>query len=417
MKDRPALSDLTRRQTLAGLSIASMLPLTLSACARADGPDIAPDAPWDEVIAAARGQTVNWAAWAGDPKINAYIAWTGAVLRKRFDIAVRHIKTGDTANTVQTLLADKASGRAAGGRTDLVWINGENFNAARKAGLLWGPFAQRLPHWRLVDTEGKPATVSDFTIPIEGYESPWGMAQLTFFYDSARGTMPPRSVPAMLDWAAAHPGRMAYPAPPDFVGIAFVKQALLELITDRSVLYRPFADAEFAAHTRPLWAFLDALHPHLWRKGRAYPHDYRALRQLLEDREVDIAMSFNPSEAATAVAGGFLPPSSRSYILDGGTIQNCHFVAIPFNAAAKAAAMVTANFLLSPEAQARKADTKVWGDPTVLDPAKLSAEDRARFAALAAPQPIGGGEAKGLLEPHPSWQVKLAEAWRARYAS
>jgi ABC-type uncharacterized transport system YnjBCD substrate-binding protein len=27
---------------------------------------------------------------------------------------------------------------------------------------------------------------------------------------------------------------------------------------------------------------------------------------------------------------------------------------------------VTANFLLSPEAQARKQDPKVWGDPTVL---------------------------------------------------
>ena len=50
----------------------------------------------------------------------------------------------------------------------------------------------------------------------------------------------------------------------------------------------------------------------------------------------------------------------------GGTIGNTHFVAIPYNSSAKEGAQVVANFLLSPEAQARKLDPTVWGDPTVL---------------------------------------------------
>ena len=59
-----------------------------------------------------------------------------------------------------------------------------------------------------------------------------------------------------------------------------------------------------------------------------------------------------------------------------GTIGNSHFVAIPFNASAKEGALVFANFLLSPEAQARKSDPAVWGDPTVLAMNKLNPEER-----------------------------------------
>ena len=43
------------------------------------------------------------------------------------------------------------------------------------------------------------------------------------------------------------------------------------------------------------------------------------------------------------------------------------------------------NFLLSPEAQARKADIAHWGDPTVLALDKLPAADRARFTAKPVP--------------------------------
>lgn len=413
----------TRRQALIGLALAPMgVALTtagLTGCSPAASPDIALDMPWDQVVAAARSQRVNWAAWAGDPKINAYIAWVGEMVLSRFGITLVHAKVADTGSTIVQLIADKASGRSRGGLTDLIWINGENFIAAKDAGLLWGPFARRLPHWRLVDTKGKPSILTDFTVPNDGYESPWGLAQLTFFHDSAVSVAPPRSIPAILQWAREHPGRFTYPAPPDFVGLTFIKQALTELIGDRALLAQPLLAADFAAVTAPLWAYLDALHTVMWRSGRAFPPDYPSLRQLFEDREVDIAFAFNPAEASTAVASGLLPPTTRAYILDGGTIQNSHFVAIPFNANAKAAALVVADFILSPEAQARKADPRLWGDPTVLDLAALSATDRARFDALPQTEqlPSAKDQLRSLPEPHPSWHLKLGEAWRARYAA
>lgn len=376
-------------------------------------------ADWDTVLKDAKGETVYWNAWGGSQNINAYIGWVGEELQQRFGVKLVHVKLDDTANAVATVVTEKAAGKDIGGTIDLIWINGENFAAMKKHGLLFGPWAERLPNWAHVDVAGKPGVVSDFTVPTDGLEAPWGMAQLVFYYDSARLAEPPRSMAALAEYLESHPGRFAYPKPPDFLGSTFLKQALYELVDGPSILMEPAADPDFAAVTAPLWSFLDRLAPNLWRSGRAFPPNGTALRQLMADGEIDLALSFNPSEASSAIAGGELPDTVRTFVLDGGTIGNANFVAIPYNANAKAGAMVVADFLLSPKAQARKQDPKVWGAPTVLDVAALSPEDRARFDALALGpatlSPVELGPA--LPEPHPSWMVRIEQEWEARYGA
>jgi putative thiamine transport system substrate-binding protein len=373
----------------------------------------------DDVLARARGQTVYFNAWGGSPAINGYIAWVAGQVRERFGVELVHVKLTDTAEAVARVLAEKAAGRHDGGTVDLIWINGENFKAMKDAGLLHGPITDRLPNFAFVDTRGKPTTLVDFTVPTEGYESPWGMAQFVLIHDSATVPQPPRSIAGLLAWAAAHPGRLTWPAPPDFIGTTFLKHVLYETVNDPTPLRRPADDAGFAAATGPLWQALDAARPHLWRQGRAWPGSGPALHQLLEDGEVDFSMAFNPAEASSLVAQGRLPPTTRTFILERGTIANTHFVAIPFNATAKAGAMVVADFLLSPEAQARKQDPTGWGDYTVLDLDALAPEDRARFEAL--PRGVATLPPEALkpvrLEPDPSWATRLEAAWRERYGS
>ena len=397
---------------------AALLPLLLvAAAARAEGPD---PARWDEVLAEARGQTVYFDAWGGSESINAYLEWAAGEMKTRHGVTVVHVKLDDTANAVARVVAEKAAGRDSGGTVDLVWINGENFASMKRQGLLYGPgWAEKLPNRRYVDAEAAPTIRSDFTVAVDGYESPWGMAKLVFFYDSARtdAASLPKSAAGLLDWARANPGRFSYPQPPDFMGTSFLKQVLIETAADRSVLDKPVDEASFAAVTAPLFSYLDALHPLLWREGRAFPQNYPAMRQLLADRELDIVFAFNPAEASSAIANGELPDTVRSFAFPGGTLANTHFVAIPYNATAKAGALVLADFLLSPEAQARKQDPKVWGDPTVLSLDRLSPEDRARFAALdlgvATLPPDWLGPA--LPEPHPSWVDRLESEWTKRY--
>src|SRR5690606_9764416 len=141
---------------------------------------------WEQALAEARGQTVYWNAWAGDERINGYIAWVGERVEADYGIELRHVKLTDTAEAVNRVLAEKAAGKDEGGSVDLVWINGENFATMKENGLLYGPFVDRLPNFALVDTREKPTTVVDFTVPVEGLEAPWGMARINFIYDSAR---------------------------------------------------------------------------------------------------------------------------------------------------------------------------------------------------------------------------------------
>jgi putative thiamine transport system substrate-binding protein len=376
-------------------------------------------ASWDETLAAARGQTVYWHAWGGDPQVNAYIAWVGDQVQARHGIELVHVKLTDTAEAVARVVAEKAAGRTEGGAVDLIWINGENFASMKAQDLLFGPFVAVLPSFRYVDTAGKPTTLVDFTVPTDGLEAPWGMAQFVFIHDTATVREPPRSIPALLEWAKANPGRFSYPAPPDFIGTTFLKHVLLELTGQPDALERPVAEADFAAVSAPVWQWLEEVRPYLWRKGQTYPVSGPVLHQLLDDGEVDLSMAFNPAEASAAISAGRLPETVRSFILEAGTIGNTHFVAIPFNAAHAAGAMVVADFLMSPEAQAEKQDPRVWGDGTVLDLAALPPVDRARFDALPLGVATLPPEALTPVrpEPHPSWMEAIEAEWLRRFSS
>ncbi len=181
------------------LTLTLLVPaMAITTLARADGIDVK---NWEQVLNEATEQEVYWHAWGGDPKINDYIAWVGKQVRAQYGVTLRHVKLSDTAEAVSRVLAEKQAGRDDDGAVDLIWINGENFAAMKRQGLLFGPWSEELPNYQLVDTEGKPTTKVDFTVPVDGLEAPWGMAQIVFYYDTARVAEPPTTMQAIADWA------------------------------------------------------------------------------------------------------------------------------------------------------------------------------------------------------------------------
>ena len=380
-------------------------------------PRLALAADWQAILDEAKGQTVYWHAWGGDPKINAFIAWIGEQAKARHGVTLEHVKLASTSDAVARVVAEQAAGQGSGGAVDLIWINGENFAAMKTAGLLMGPFAKALPNWSLVDVAGKPAVATDFTLPTEGYESPWAMAQLVFEHDTAHLPKPPKTLALLKDWILANPGRFTYPQPPDYLGSTFLKQVLNGVMTDPLRLQNPLDDSSYASDIAPLWAFLDTIHPALWRAAKAFPANEPALGQLLADGETDISFAFNPGRASAEIAAGNLADTVRTFVLEGGTIGNASFVAIPFNAAHQAGAQVVANLILDPQVQARAQDPGILGFQTVLNIPALPAEDKARFDALSlgvatlSPADLG----PVLLEPHASWMTRIAADWVTRY--
>lgn len=401
-------ATVSRRHLLLGAAAASTLPTAWG--------QQKPTPAWSGIEKSARGQTVYFNAWAGSERTNAYLQWVAGEVMASHGVKLEHVKITDTADVVKRVRAEKAAGRNEGeGTVDLVWINGENFAALKREGLLFGPFAETQPNFQYVDVAGKPTTLNDFSMPTDGMESPWGMAQFTLFADSKRLPKPPQDMTELLALARQQPGRITYPRLPDFTGTTFVKQALIEHVADVSVLARAPVESAFAQQTAKLWQFLDALQPHLWRGGKQFPQSPAAIRQMMADGELLLAQTFNPNEPANEIAAKRLSPSVVSWQFTKGTIGNTHFVAIPYNARAKAGAQVVSNFLLSAKAQARKADIAEWGDPTVLDLSRLPAAERALFPAKPLPGQVTR-VAPTLPEPHAGWVDPLEREWTRRYS-
>lgn len=323
-------------------------------------------ADWPAVRAQAEGQRVRWWMYGGDERVNRYVDRVVKPAAAQLGVTLERVPVNDTADVVQRVLAERRAGRTTDGRVDLIWINGENFAQGKQAGLWLEDWATRLPNARFVDWQD-PTIARDFGVPVDGQESPWSAAASVFAFDRQRTPDPPQSFPELLEYARDHPGRVTYPAPPDFTGSAFVRLAVQTLGEDRA------------------FALLRELKPLQWRSGEAFPRSESELNQLFGDGQVDVAMSYDPNFVATAVRQGTFPPSARPFVFYEGTLHNVSYVTIPANAAHREGALVVADLLLEPALQAIKADPERLGIPTVLDLSRLPPNKRELFEQTAGP--------------------------------
>ena len=375
---------------------------------------------WEDTLLKSSGQTIFFHAWGGDRNINSYIRWATDEVKKRHNINVKHVKVSDTSNVVARILSEKNAKKDSNGAVDLVWINGENFSMMKKNKLLLREnWIFKIPNSEYLDFKNNPSLLNDFGINTEGREMPWGLSQLTFYYDSKFLKTPPRSSMKLKQYILNNKGRFTFPQPPDFVGTSFLKQILTEVISDKNLLKSEYNPKIHEKELQPLWIWLDEVTPNLWRKGKNYPSNYLALTELVAEREIDIGMAFNISHASNAISEGRLPKTVRSYIHEKGSLANVHFLTIPYNSSKKGAAKIFVNFLISPYAQLRKQNNKYWGDPSVLSMDKLNMDWKKKFNETSkGVATLSNDELKmKFQEPHPSWVKALEEGWIKRYGS
>ncbi|MBA3342958.1 MAG: ABC transporter substrate-binding protein [Gemmatimonadaceae bacterium] len=375
-------------------------------------PHISGALAWDSVEARARGSTVQWRMWRGDPSINGYVdRWVAPRLRQRYGIILKTVD-GRGPEIVNQLTVERDA--RANGSADLVWINGETFNNLRKEALLWGPWAHRLPHALYVDSLSA-IVMRDFEQPTGGWESPWGRVQFTLIYDSARVLRPPQTVPALENWIRANPGRFTHDQ--QFTGTTFLKSLMYALGGGAVVFQGGFSEERYRAGSQRVWSWLDGVRPSFWRRGATYPAGVADLHRLFANGEVDFTMSYNQNEVITKVRQGVLPATSRAIVLREGSIANTHYVGIPFNARNPAGAMVVANLLLSPEAQLEKLRPEVWADGTVLDLRKMPPELSDSFRVLMDdPRGVPHDTLLRYQVPEvaPEYTERLSRDWRSR---
>lgn len=403
----------SRPLATAAVALASALLAGACAAPAAEDATVSPERPWDDVLAEAEGQTVDLWMYGGDQGGNAYVDDVLAPAAADLGVTLRRVPVADTKDAMRRLLAERAAG-ADDGSVDLVWVNGDNFATGQEAGAWLCGWSDDLPNMQYVAADD-PLVTEDFGVAVEGCEAPWHKAQFTFAYDAARVTDPPTTVAGLLDWAEEQPGRFTYPAPPDFTGSVFVRQALYALAGGAEAVPSAYDEQAYDELTPELWERLRGLAPTLWREGRTYPRDQAALERLFADGQVDVTMTYGPATLTELVADGTFPATTRVLTVEDGTVGNASFLAIPASSPDQAGAMVVADLALSPEQQAVKADPDVWGQFTVLDTGLLDDEDAARFDRLPeSPVVPPYEELSENAQPELSsaWVTPLDEGWR-----
>ena len=367
---------------LAALLLSLVMALSLTACSGKDEQAKKLDlsaASWDQIVDAAKGTTVTFYGWGGDEDRNHWLASVGApYMKEHYGITLEVV--GMNIDEILAKLAGEKEAGAAAGSIDMIWINGENFYSAKENGLLYGAFLDKLPNTEAyIDTQD-PETLNDFCMPIEGFEAPYGKAQLVLFNDSAVTPEAPSSAQELLSYCRQYPGKVTYPALPDFTGSAFVRNIIYELCG-----WEQFQTMEADYETvkeaiAPALDYLRSLNPYLWNEGRTFPDSSTTVDAMFTDGELVLGMSYSPYGVAVGIENGVYTPTTRTFLFENGTIGNTNYMSIAFNAPNPAGALVVINAMISAGLQLSQYE-KLRNLP-VVSPEKLSGEEKAAFDAV-----------------------------------
>ena len=336
---------------------------------------------WDAVLAAAKGSSVAWYGWGGSEPRNTWINTVLAPqLKDKYDITLDLV--GMDINDILTKLSGEMQAGVSEGTIDFIWINGENFFSTKGNGYLWGPFCDFLPSFNDYIDAQSPEVAFDFGSPTEGFEAPYGKAQMQMWVDSAKITDTPKDMDGFLQFCKDHQGMVTYPEPGDFTGTAFISCLIAGVIgkdafEKLSQMQAPTSDA-VKQIVDPGLAYLRSLNPYLWKGGSTFPSDSAMASTMYADGELVMNMGYGAPEAL--VASGLLPETTRSFIFDTGTVGNTNFMAIAANAPHKAAALVAINEVMSPDMQLSQ--FQALATVSVLDMDKISADQKAAFDAV-----------------------------------
>lgn len=348
--------------------------------------------------------------WLGDPYINDYMnKYVKPAVKKRYGIDLQ-TSAGQGAQIVQTLVAERDAGQPS--QIDMAWINGETFYQLRQIDGLLGPVTDKMPNARYIDFSN-PFIGTDFQQPVAGMECPWGNVQLAVIYDAQKAPNPPTSFADFPAYVKAHPGQLTIPN--EFTGMTLLKSWMIALSGDPNLFQGKFREDVYTKWSGELWKQINALKPYFWKQGQTFPEQLSTLHQLFANGEVAFTFSNNDAEVDNKVNLGFFPKTARAYVPAPGTIQNSHYMGIVKRAQHPEAAMLVANFLMSPEAQLKKMDPNVWGDHTVLDLKKLPAFYRAKFENLPTRRYAPKRDAiQGMAfqEPAPEYMTRLYKDFR-----
>lgn len=368
-----------------------LIGFSLVGCKTASNQPTAQDSEptsFQEAEKTAKGKTVTFYGFGGSEKAN---QWVDEVVTPRmkasYDITLKRVPM-DINDILAKLLTEKEA-KAEKGDIDVIWINGENFYTAKQADLLFGPITDKVANVdKLMAVDGHDFKY-DFGVEIEGYEVPYGTAQLVFAGDKTNFSQGfPTSAGALLAYAKANPGKLTYTAPPEFTGSAFVRNIICEVIGFERLDQAPAEKEGLYQVIKPGLDYLNQLKPYLWQKGETYPTTTAELDQMFAANQVYLTYSYSQMHVAEKRQDKEFKDSVETFIFDKGTIANQNYLAIAGNSTAKDAGLLLINEMVSEDAQLAKATADYGFSIPPFDAGKLSEESVATLERLSDNQGV-----------------------------
>jgi putative spermidine/putrescine transport system substrate-binding protein len=195
-------------------------------------------------------------------------------------------------------------------------------------------------------------------------------------------------MPDMVTWIMANKGKFAYSHVNDFTGAVVVQQffyhyAGAEVGGSWKDFLGDFNEPLYLKRAPLVWQTLRSIESSLkMSSDGSYPAAHTIIRDWFAADEVWLDCSYDPNHAAQYILSGKYKETTKSYVLDTGTISNTNFVAIAANANNKAAAMVVGNMIGSLEAVFTRAQPERWGALPAIAANKQSVVDSGWDAAF-----------------------------------
>lgn len=212
---------------------------------------------------------------------------------------------------------------------------------------------------------------------------PYRASSVLLAYNPDKVATPPGTLDELLAWIKANPGRFTYNSPKSGgSGQAFVVTVLDSKVppADRDAMttgYKKELEKDWA----PGWEILRGLNPYVYQKG-VYPNGNNQVLQLLSSGQIDVAPVWSDM-FLSGQASGTIPKSFKvQQIKNPSFTGGAAYVGVTKASKNPDLAFKLANFMLTPEEQAKIAD-KIAGYPAIAM-SKMSPAIQAKFQAADA---------------------------------
>lgn len=268
------------------------------------------------------------------------------------------------------------------GSADLLVMSKTGFKQLKEAGLLYGPYSNKLPNAAMNQASDSYENANFDGTTSDHLAVALGKNQLVLFYDEDQMETPPQTLSEFKAYIQANPGKVALPSLDSQEGQAFV-QTLAASLCDQKMLYEKTLDAaQMNALFAPVGNFLKDIKPNLYAQGQTPPANATELDKLFKAGQVSFSMSMDQNRATTMTKEEKMPDGAKALVLSSGTTGTVYYGLIPFNSANKSGAMAVLNEWLSGEVQGDKYDPKNWGDLPSVDPMRMEKTESEKITKI-----------------------------------